>query len=935
MAAAKPRHAQAQAAYAARAGDGLFERVKEAVDLHDLAERLGLERKGGRGNYKSPQHADKNPSLSITPNGKGWKDWSSEEGGSCIDLVLYARPDVATPAAAARLLADWYGIAAPAAPPAPVSGAPKSIAEIIAARALANPAPVVDYLASRGITGEVATAAIHKRALGWNDWTSPKVAPGEVGHGGAAAVFIVRALDNRAVVATDMRYADPALNGGVKTQCQGLKEGVPWTSDLERLKAAHTVYIVKSPINALSIESCPLPAGVAALALRGTGNADKMDIAFLKGRRVVLALDHADRVNEKTRQRAGLIAAWRLQDRLTAADIPAVMVDMQDWEDGEDINDVLKAHGPEELYLRLKKLDGWLIPGMPGGGEPGTLSGRRRVWLPEHDWRVYWRYRLREAFTLYVADFKEDDQGQQHETLADVCAFRVASLSRLRVQGPVATYMGTVDTQAETVFALSAQTPRHDGLIRKVLTDQTLYSLEYHRATFGAIFNPQHYQRMLSILEWTADLNAREAVNFIGLAWRGGQLEGRDCYFTEPAKQCLYHNMVFPRGAIPAAREVIAAYRATFRKSAALIPLVWALGAHIKCVIGFYPHFKLQAGKGAGKSILTEAMQSTLGFQMLSGQMLKTDHRRRASVSYTSQPVGWDEISKQSKQVLAEADALLQCTYQFEFTRIGAALTPYLMSAPVLLAGEEVDFASLQSKLCVSTLTVEKQGPRLSRNLPQFPVWQWLLFLEKIDPERIRQTHALRIDDGTEKSRADPQDATAVRMIENYAAILTAWDLLCEFAEINPGEGGFIEDLMSEMNAHISETDGLRLPWVWIMEILLSEVDSEQFKHPHIWDEIMDEAGNRQVALMLRPSHVMDHLSTAPHLRAKFDALPIKSGRVFKSQLMSNGVVIADDVERVIGGHRTQHLAAIGLERLERLGLYATPKVERGAAYRC
>jgi hypothetical protein len=389
---------------------------------------------------------------------------------------------------------------------------------------------------------------------------------------------------------------------------------------------------------------------------------------------------------------------------------------------------------------------------------------------------------------------------------------------------------------------------------------------------------------------------------------QGGKLaalEGRDCYFQEPDKQCIYHNMAFPRGTTQTAREVIAAYQSTFRKNAALIPLVWALGAHIKCVMGFYPHLKLQADKGAGKSILTEAMQSTLGFQMLSGQMLKTDHRRRASVSYTSQPVGWNEISKQTKQVLSDADALLQSTYQFEFTRIGQTLRPYLMSAPVLLAGEEVDFASLQSKICVSTLTVEKQGPKLPRNLAQFPVWQWLLFLEKIDPERIRQMHALRIDDCTERSRADPRDATAVRMIENYAALLTTWDLLCEFAGINLREGGFIKDLMGEMNAHISETDGIRLPWVFIMEILLSEIESDQFKHSYTWDEIMDEAGNTHVALMLRPSHVMDHLSTAPYLRAKFDALPIKTGRVFKSQLMSSGVVVCDDVTHVIGRHTT------------------------------
>ncbi|MEW4339557.1 hypothetical protein, partial [Chromobacterium vaccinii] len=62
---------------------------------------------------------------------------------------------------------------------------------------------------------------------------------------------------------------------------------------------------------------------------------------------------------------------------------------------------------------------------------------------------------------------------------------------------------------------------------------------------------------MISILERTADIGARDVVNFVGLAWRGGELaalEGNDCYFTEPARQCLYHNLSFPRGGRQAAR---------------------------------------------------------------------------------------------------------------------------------------------------------------------------------------------------------------------------------------------------------------------------------------------------------------------------------------------------------------------------------------------
>ncbi|MDB0572047.1 toprim domain-containing protein [Ralstonia solanacearum] len=918
-----------------------FDQLKRDIDLHDLAERLNLRRSGAKGNYHSPHHTDRSASLSIFERGRAWKDWSAEAGGSCIDLVQHCLPDVATPMEAAKLLGQWYGIPMPAAPASALL-ARKSTEEYIAERAQANPEPAVAYLASRGIDETVSRRAIQAGTLGWNAWNSPKVPAGEAGHGGPAAAFIVRAMDSARVVAVDLRYADPALNGNVKTQCQGDKLGHGWTSDARRLRHAHTVYIVESPINALSVECCHLPNGAAIIALRGITNVDKIDWSFLRGKRVVIALDHTDPVNERTGQRPGLAAAWKLSEALTAADIGSMLVDMQDWEEGEDINDVLQTHGAGELTARMRRLEAWLIPGMPGGGE--RLAGTRRVFLPPHDFGIYWRFRVKEDFTQYVQKFKdaddEDGQTSRSEELADLCAFRVAGLSRLRVQSHLATINGTPDSQPETVFGISAQVARFGATLqREVVNSDRLYNLEWWRGKFGHIWMPAQFARMVNVLERAADLGARDVVNFVGLAWRGGELaalEGSDCYFVEPQKQCLYYNMRFPRGTAQNARTVIDAYQATFKGNAAAIALVWALGAHLKTILGFYPHLQMQAEKGAGKSKLLESLQASASFQVLSGQMLKTDHRRRASVSWTSHPVGWDEFSKLPAAVLSDIDGLLQSTYRFEFTRVGAALTPYLMCAPVLLAGEEVDVESLQSKICRTSLSVDKQGAIIPRDLPQFPVWAWLQFLASQQPERIRDLHAAFVDVSLSRSRAETNDATARRMVENYAAIMTAWALLAEFAQIDVEQGGFVDDLLTEMNAHIAETDGTRLPWVWIMEILLSELDAGRFEYPHCWDTIQTDSG-REMALFLRPSHVMDHLSTAVHLRGKFDALPIKTARVFKSQLLQSGVVPQhggkrlDDVEKRILGRRCAHMAAISLPRLEQRGLYASPAL---AAYR-
>lgn len=155
MTAPIPNHADA----------GLFDRVKDAVDLHDLAERLGLERPNGRGNYRSPQHPDKSPSLSILPGGRGWKDHSTEAKGSCIDLVRYVRPELDEPIAAARWLATEYGISTPTYAAGPAQPRKeKSIPEYIADKCLESPDPAVDYLVGRGITAEVARSAIQKKS---------------------------------------------------------------------------------------------------------------------------------------------------------------------------------------------------------------------------------------------------------------------------------------------------------------------------------------------------------------------------------------------------------------------------------------------------------------------------------------------------------------------------------------------------------------------------------------------------------------------------------------------------------------------------------------------------------------------------------------------------------------------------------------------------
>jgi hypothetical protein len=905
-----------------------IDELKQRIDLHDLAEKLGMRRgKGGeKANWHSPAHDDKSPSLSIFNSGKAWKDWSGDAGGSCIDLVMYVK-GFAEPGEAVRFLHELYGWPlerqAAAEPQRP-----KSTVEYIADRCLENRLPALEYLTGRGIAEAVSRRAMEKGSVGFNDWRSPKAPEGEPGHGGPAAAFIVRTLNPGHVVAVDMRYLDPALNGGVKTQTQGEKFGYGWTSDIKRLRSAHTVVVCESPINALSVETANLP-GYAAFAVRGL-NVGAIDWRWLAGKRALICMDNDEPFpdgHQKAGHRPGPEAAWLLHELLIGLNIASMLVDQSEWE-VNDLNDFLQAQGAYELGLALKKVEPWLIQGLPGSSD---APGRPRVFLPGHDFARYWRYRVKDDFTSIVTEVKKDEEaGTETPIFKDLAGFRVASVSRVSIAGATSVMTGDADAQPTVMFAVSVQAPRHGPkLLRRVLEDEKLHNIDQWKK-FGPVWDQSNFLRMVNILERTAHLGARSAVNFVGLAWKNGALtvnEGPDCYFTEPDKQCPYHNLTFPAGSRQDALKVMQAYQTTFKRNAALLALVWALGGHLKVFLGFWPHMILQARKGAGKSTLVKRLERTIAFTMFSGQSLQTEFRLLTSISHTSHPVGWEELSARKQEIIDKAVGMLQENYQYTLSRRGSDMTEYLLSAPVLLAGEDVPVRSLLGKV-VQTVLKDK-GPMMPDDLPAFPVRQWLEFLTTLNKAQVMQTYNELRSHCQDHSRARNDDG-AKRMAGNYAALVTCWRLLCEFAGADHAMGGFETDVMAVMNEHVSETVADREPWVWILEILLSEISAGNYRHPFAWD-----TDNGHDVLLVRTSHVMDHIAHTNSLRDKWNALPVKSDRVFKRQLTEAGVLVSDhdgrsrEFEKTIRGRREAHLVGIDMEQLGLYGLYAGPSVER------
>ena len=928
-----------------------IDQLKNDIDCHDLADRLGWNRPGGKGNYSAPGRDDKTPSVSINNEGKYFKDYTGAGQGSCIDMMMYHHgiDDVGE---AVKMLHELYGWPLDKQERQQQEKKEYSIAEHIAYKCSKDDPRIFKYLTGRDIDNKAIEHAIKKGTLAFNDYANPKHQPGELFHGGPAVAFITKSIMAAGVVGVDVRYLDKDLNGGLKTMSHGEKD-VPWTSDPYRLKKAKSVYFVESPINALSIDSCKFHSSIASVATKGTEQTKTMDLHFMMGKQAILCMDN-DEINNDGKC-PGPEAAWVLYERLTAMGVACQIVDQIEWkesasevpdigdgprdndEDGDsveaekvekkkaielnDVNDVLRERGATTLKIWLQRFEQGAIAGLVGHGFPDR---KNRLYLPAHDYSVYWRFKAREDFTSYINEMKENkDGGDDIPVSMDLCGFRIASLSRISIAGATSVMSGEDDTQKKSLFAVSVQTPRHGSeLSKRVFEDERLHNLT-HWNKFGPIYAPQQFNRLINILERGAHLGARDAVNFVGIAWKKGQLvvnEGNDCYFTEPDKQCPYHNLTFPSGPASDARRVIDAYQSTFGENAAMMPLVWALGGHLKALLSFWPHFIIQAEKGAGKSVLTERLERTIAFTMFSGQSLQTEFRLLTTISHTSHPVGWEELSARNQMVIDKAVALLQESYRYTITRRGSEMTEYLISAPVLLAGEDVPVKSLLGKVVRTQLAKHKQGEMLSENLPCFPIRQWLDFVAGHDRGQVQGIFK-RAKEYVKKHCRSSEDSGADRMRENYAAVLTSWKLLCDFSGINTDHGNFKADLVAEMNIHIAESVNERDPWVWILETIFNEISSGKFTYPHkfLYDK---STGHQKPCLAIRVGHIIAHLKHTPALKSTWDGCPVKSKGVLLSQLKQAEVILRDRIDVTIHKHRESHMMALDLEQLNTYGLH-------------
>jgi hypothetical protein len=334
----------------------------------------------------------------------------------------------------------------------------------------------------------------------------------------------------------------------------------------------------------------------------------------------------------------------------------------------------------------------------------------------------------------------------------------------------------------------------------------------------------------------------------------------------------------------------------------------------------------MQAEKETGKSTLVKRMERALAMTMFSRQSMQTEFRLITSISYTSHPVGWEELSAGKQDIINKAVSTLQESYQYTHTRRGAELMDFLLCAPVLLAGEDVPVKSLVGKVVRTQLTKARRGPLMDEAMPVFPLKPWLVYLAKTGKAKVQELHTQQME--LLKNTCVTTSGGSDRMVANYAALAAAWHLVCDFAGLQLNSGGFLGDLTAEMNSHVLESTSERQPWIWIVEKVLSEISSKAFRHPYQFST-EDEVS----VLCIRTGHIMDHLSTSPHLREFWDSLPVKTDRVLKKQLAAAGVLLMGTgekasepmhVERTVHHVRVAHMVCLNLKALEQFGLFAS-----------
>ncbi len=272
----------------------LLPQAKELLTIFDAWQKLGLQGEPKR-TCCSPFREEKNPSFSISPDGKLWKDFATDEGGSVVDFIAKALGcDIAEAIGQTISLAglssgsngDSYAPAprqAVKTPPKPEPLSKDTLREYGRLQAAA----VEELLRDKERLAKIA------EARGWRpDSLEALALDGHLGwHDGKLAFLYDHGLKLRSKAPDGSRVIRWLFGGN----------GELWRGSLLKIEAFRnrTVWICEGETDAISLLDADMEDEARLIVALPCANAWHAEwIAPLSGRSLVLALD-ADTAGEK------------------------------------------------------------------------------------------------------------------------------------------------------------------------------------------------------------------------------------------------------------------------------------------------------------------------------------------------------------------------------------------------------------------------------------------------------------------------------------------------------------------------------------------------------------------------------------------------------------------------------------------------------------
>ena len=141
-----------------------------------------------------------------------------------------------------------------------------------------------------------------------------------------------------------------------------------------------------------------------------------------------------------------------------------------------------------------------------------------------------------------------------------------------------------------------------------------------------------------------------------------------------------------------------------------------------------------------------------------------------------------------------------------------------------------------------------------------------------------------------------------------------------------------LEIRISKLNDDINELEKEThdYDWVFIVDMILSEISDNCYKYPFKIETI--DIGDGPLfcnALIIRNTHMMIHLSHSKHLKERVNIMPIKTARKLYKEMKGADILVGGKIERSIKGNRISGMMVINLDKLNNeYGLYL-PNINR------